>query len=236
MKLNEFQEQAVSTGGLSYRERSVTAIMGCALAVAGEAGEVVDLVKKWAMQGKALDREKLVEEMGDAMWGIALLSKALGITLEEVARYNGQKLRTRYPEGPRAVPAPVIPEWAWSEDIHARPNPEEVEALEGGKAPDGQMANGDYIGRCNHLDPKYDYLCTRVPGHNGDHIAACDDGEIVARWPWGPDATLAAYATTFDLPPVDANGSPVVDEHWLCPICDLNPCKCEELGYFPGGF
>jgi hypothetical protein len=52
----------------------------------------------------------------------------------------------------------------------------------------------------------------------------------------GPDATLAAYATTFDLPPVDANGSPVVDEHWLCPICDLNPCKCEELGYFPGGF
>jgi hypothetical protein len=33
------------------------------------------------------------------------------VTLDEVGRENGRKLRTRYPEGPRAVPAPVIPEW-----------------------------------------------------------------------------------------------------------------------------
>lgn len=96
MTLNEYMEAAART----FRDDTPT---GClengALGLAGEAGEVCDLVKKWFFQGHELHRERIIEELGDVMWYIALTAKGCGTTLENVARKNIDKLKKRYPEG-----------------------------------------------------------------------------------------------------------------------------------------
>lgn len=70
-----------------------------ALGLAGEGGEVADLIKKHLFQGHELDREKLVDELGDVLWYIAELAAGLGVTLDEIARHNIDKLWRRYPAG-----------------------------------------------------------------------------------------------------------------------------------------
>ena len=42
---------------------------------------------------------KMIEELGDVMWYIALTATGLGVTLEEIATYNIEKLSRRYPTG-----------------------------------------------------------------------------------------------------------------------------------------
>ncbi len=71
----------------------------CALGRAGEAGEVVELVKKRLFHGHVLDRTKLTHELGDVLWYLGQLASAAGITLDEVAKANLAKLAARYPEG-----------------------------------------------------------------------------------------------------------------------------------------
>lgn len=70
-----------------------------ALGVAGEAGEVADLVKKHLFQGHPLDRELLLSELGDILWYYMLLCQAMGYTLAEIMTCNVAKLRQRYPDG-----------------------------------------------------------------------------------------------------------------------------------------
>lgn len=70
-----------------------------ALGLAGEAGEVADLLKKHVHHHKPLDRSALVKELGDVLWYLAFLCEANGLTLEEVASANAEKLRARYPDG-----------------------------------------------------------------------------------------------------------------------------------------
>lgn len=70
-----------------------------ALGVAGEAGEVADLVKKHVGHGHALDRDKLAKELGDVLWYVAALAHDIGIDLSTVAALNIEKLRRRYPDG-----------------------------------------------------------------------------------------------------------------------------------------
>jgi NTP pyrophosphatase (non-canonical NTP hydrolase) len=79
-----------------------------ALALAGEAGEVANLVKKLVRQSNSLapvtvvddeDRAKLGEELGDVLWYVSALATELGFTLEEVAKANLTKLAKRYEKG-----------------------------------------------------------------------------------------------------------------------------------------
>jgi len=70
-----------------------------ALGLAGESGEVVDLVKKHLYQGHEIDSARMCDELGDVLWYFALICHATGSTLKEVMRGNVEKLRKRYPEG-----------------------------------------------------------------------------------------------------------------------------------------
>jgi NTP pyrophosphatase (non-canonical NTP hydrolase) len=70
-----------------------------ALGIAGEAGEVADLLKKVIFHGKALDREALAKELGDVLWYVSDLASQYGLRLESVAATNVAKLNARYPEG-----------------------------------------------------------------------------------------------------------------------------------------
>jgi NTP pyrophosphatase (non-canonical NTP hydrolase) len=69
------------------------------LGIAGEAGEVADLLKKHLGHGHELDREKLKKELGDVLWYTARIAMHFGFGLEDVARANVAKLRQRYPAG-----------------------------------------------------------------------------------------------------------------------------------------
>lgn len=109
MGFNDYQNEALRTASLlppwTYETRpkdQVDAALGISvlsLGIAGEAGEVADYMKKVIGHGHALDRDKLVKELGDVLWYVAVLANRTGITLEEVARANILKLRKRYPDG-----------------------------------------------------------------------------------------------------------------------------------------
>ena len=61
--------------------------------------EAIDIVKKHLAQGHDLNKEHLIEELGDIAWYLAETSYALDISLEEVLKLNIEKLQKRYPEG-----------------------------------------------------------------------------------------------------------------------------------------
>ena len=94
---NEYQKLAMTTlnPALSKQDVLINGVMG----LCGEAGEAIDLVKKHLHQGHALDREKLVKELGDVAWYLAETAYALDVPLDEVLAGNIEKLKRRYPEG-----------------------------------------------------------------------------------------------------------------------------------------
>ena len=69
------------------------------MGLAGESGEVIDLLKKHVWQGKELDINDLIEEIGDVLWYVANLCNVNNITMEECMLTNVNKLRKRYPNG-----------------------------------------------------------------------------------------------------------------------------------------
>ncbi len=71
-------------------------IFHAVLGMASEAGEAVDAVKKHLFYGAELDKNNLVEEAGDMLWYLAILSLALEVPLAEIAQRNINKLRKRY--------------------------------------------------------------------------------------------------------------------------------------------
>lgn len=65
----------------------------------GESGECIDILKKHKFQGHDLDKNKMIDELGDVLWYCAELAEGLNISLAEVAERNINKLCKRYPEG-----------------------------------------------------------------------------------------------------------------------------------------
>jgi uncharacterized protein YabN with tetrapyrrole methylase and pyrophosphatase domain len=68
----------------------------CAMGISGEAGELADCIKKEIIYGKPLDRENLVEELGDLRFYIQATQNLYGITDQEVLQHNANKLSERY--------------------------------------------------------------------------------------------------------------------------------------------
>lgn len=100
MTLNEYQRAALRTATVNEANRlDALGLARDALGVAGEAGEVADLVKKHVGHGHALDADKVKKELGDVLWYVAVLAHRAGFTLETVAEANVAKLRARYPDG-----------------------------------------------------------------------------------------------------------------------------------------
>lgn len=66
------------------------------IGVSGEAGELMDAVKKHVVYNKALDRENIVEELGDLKFYLQGIMNNLSITAEEIETHNRNKLAARY--------------------------------------------------------------------------------------------------------------------------------------------
>ena len=97
MQLNEYQELAARTLGRDRTHEQQLA--NAALGLAGEAGETADVIKKHLFHATPLDQDALVKELGDCLWYIGAFATVLGLTLDEIAQKNIDKLRKRYPEG-----------------------------------------------------------------------------------------------------------------------------------------
>lgn len=69
-----------------------------AMGIMTEAGELMDVYKKFIMYGKPVDVPNVKEEIGDILWYIALICHFHGISLEDAMITNIAKLRARYPE------------------------------------------------------------------------------------------------------------------------------------------
>lgn len=103
MSVDEYQRAALRTAPRNGVDRSANGPdfdnLIWALGLTGEAGEVADYLKKVYGHGHPLDRQKVKKELGDVLWYVAVLANSFGLTLEEVAEANVQKLRERYPAG-----------------------------------------------------------------------------------------------------------------------------------------
>jgi len=74
-------------------------ILGATLGLAGECGEVVDIIKKVQFHGHDLDINKLKLELGDVFYYLYSLCHLHNLTVEEVLDANVKKLEKRYPNG-----------------------------------------------------------------------------------------------------------------------------------------
>ena len=89
MNFNEYQKIARSTAIYPKEYKVIYPALG----LCGEAGEVAEKIKKNIRDGKSLDGVGL--ELGDVLWYISALADDLGVTLEEVAQANVDKLTSR---------------------------------------------------------------------------------------------------------------------------------------------
>jgi len=56
-------------------------------------------VKKSTFQGHDWNPSRVVEELGDVLWYVALMADLLNVSLEHVMQTNIEKLERRYPDG-----------------------------------------------------------------------------------------------------------------------------------------
>jgi NTP pyrophosphatase (non-canonical NTP hydrolase) len=93
------QYQAVAARTINPALNDEQRLLDAAAGLAEEAGEVLSHIRKHVMQARALDRDAVTRELGDALWCLAITAQTLGVPLSEVARVNIEKLRARYPDG-----------------------------------------------------------------------------------------------------------------------------------------
>lgn len=70
-----------------------------AMGISGEAGELLDAVKKHVIYNKELDVDNAVEELGDIMFYVAMFCNELGLTMNDIIQVNRDKLNRRYNQG-----------------------------------------------------------------------------------------------------------------------------------------
>ncbi|PIP68887.1 hypothetical protein CO033_00905 [Candidatus Nomurabacteria bacterium CG_4_9_14_0_2_um_filter_32_10] len=101
MKLKEYQKKALIT---AFHPKKYKVIYP-ALGLGNESGEVMGKIKKWLRgddgKGKMSKerKESLKEELGDVLWYLAVLAHDLGISLDDIAKTNIDKLQSRKKRG-----------------------------------------------------------------------------------------------------------------------------------------
>lgn len=101
MKFDDYQKQALTTAIFHADEQMDKTIW--ALGIAGEAGEVIEKWKKIVAyrDGKITedDLKEISKELGDVLWYIALFAHRLGLSLDDIAQQNIDKLQSRQRRG-----------------------------------------------------------------------------------------------------------------------------------------
>ena len=99
MDFKDYQDKAQSTAIYPYEHK----ILYPALGLAGEAGEVANIVKKSIRDKDGLwspeDRNAVAKELGDVLWYVAMVAADLNLDLDEIASGNIKKLLDRKNRG-----------------------------------------------------------------------------------------------------------------------------------------
>lgn len=74
-------------------------VLYAAIGMCGEAGEVSELIKKYAYHGHTINTEHLARELGDVLWYVSYMAHLFGYPLGKIMAMNQEKLAKRYPDG-----------------------------------------------------------------------------------------------------------------------------------------
>ena len=96
---NKFVSSICKSGAaiLSDLTKESAEKMHMAIGIAGEAGELLDAIKKHAIYAKELDMENVIEELGDLEFYMQGLRALLNLTRQQCIDANMAKLKRRYP-------------------------------------------------------------------------------------------------------------------------------------------
>ncbi|MFT4308335.1 MAG: nucleoside triphosphate pyrophosphohydrolase family protein [Candidatus Woesearchaeota archaeon] len=107
MEFNDYQRAAKTTA----RYPKERALHYLAPFIAGEAGELAGRYAKIVrtdygdedpqeiIEGDESLKTYFIKELGDILWGVALLADEIGVELDDVARINLEKLKSRAERG-----------------------------------------------------------------------------------------------------------------------------------------
>jgi len=95
-----FEEYQAAAGKTALYPRRLENLEYPTLGLAGEAGEVANIVKKIQRDHGGVMNEEirtmLKDELGDVLWYISACAEELDLTLNEIAQYNVEKLAKRH--------------------------------------------------------------------------------------------------------------------------------------------
>lgn len=95
-----FEEYQAAASRTALYPRRMENLEYPTLGLAGEAGEVANIVKKIQRDSDGIitdeTRAKLKDELGDVLWYISACADELGLTIGEIAAYNVDKLAKRH--------------------------------------------------------------------------------------------------------------------------------------------
>ena len=95
MDFKQYSEIALSTKNYPQEMPVVYPALG----LAGECGEAVDKIKKVIRDHGGVFSEtkslEIIKELGDVLWYVNAIAVDLGYSLEDVARINAEKIRSR---------------------------------------------------------------------------------------------------------------------------------------------
>lgn len=94
MEFSLYQELASRTSRDS-EDRIQVDVLG----LAGEVGEICSEFQHASEQHRGLNKENIIEEIGDILWRLSDICSALHISLDVVAKQNIEKLKRRHPNG-----------------------------------------------------------------------------------------------------------------------------------------
>lgn len=97
MHFKEYKSDAMKT--LNKEIPKSELMINAALGLAGESGEVADIIKKALYQSHGINKDEIKKELGDILWYIAEMCEAFDFDMDEVAQCNIDKLKKRYPSG-----------------------------------------------------------------------------------------------------------------------------------------
>ena len=94
MNFNEYQQYVKN--GMSEHYNLPLACLG----LAGEVGEVCDLIKKDGIYPDKMDelllQDKIIDELGDVMWQAFAIANTIGIPMMHIIESNVAKLNLRH--------------------------------------------------------------------------------------------------------------------------------------------
>ncbi len=97
MHLEEYQDAVTRT--MNKKAPREQALSNYAMGLAGESGEVLEMLKKHIYHGHTLSSTEMKKELGDVLWYLTAIAEELEIDMPEVASRNVRKLQARYPDG-----------------------------------------------------------------------------------------------------------------------------------------